>query len=335
MRPKRNLEDDIRCQRIVKSYTGNSIEISGLSIGNIQLGKLGIEEKILQTASQALLLLDASQYDLCMSIKNLTDLNLKQQYIKKMIDDKFQAQKIYRALAALSLNPQGIPMQEALRDIVSSLLAVEQRTKELEESNILSRVQQQQAQSIPSITSSPSTNLSANTQSPVEMGNNQFKENIGEARRQSDPTTTKAVVGKVRVTRFLKDDHLDEQTSKEIDDIRQIVLALNDEYMNCKIEGKLDVDEFWSKKLGRAVQELTRNRGYRNIIGGINADILDRNIIKITGKIKEFREANAIEDKTKASVCRNEAELYIDSIFRILDDIYSSVEPECSRTAST
>jgi hypothetical protein len=245
-------------------------------------------------------------------------------FVKKMIDDKFQAQKIYRALAALSLNPQGTSMQEALKDLVSSLLAVEQRTKELEESDILSRVQQQQAKSVPLIMSSPSSDSSATGQSPVEIGNSQFKENIGEVKRQSNPTKT--VAEKVRVTGFLKDDHPDKQTRKEIDDIRQLILALNDEYMDSKIEGQLDVDEFWSKKLGRAVQELTRTRRYRNIIGSINADILDRNILKITGKIKEFREANAIEDYAKAKITRNEAELYISGIFRTLDDIYESIE---------
>jgi hypothetical protein len=295
-----------------------------LNVGNIQLGKLGIEPKILQTASQALLILDASQYDLCSSIRNLTDPNVKQQYIKKMIDDKFQAQKIYRALAALSLNPQGTLMQEAVKDLISNLLAVEPRTRELEESGILSKVQQLQVQS--STMASRPTNLSTNLQSQVELGNNKFKENMGEVIKDSDSTASKTISEKVPHTPSLKDDHYDEQTRKGIDEIRQIILTLNDEFVSTKIEGQLDVDEFWSRKLGRVVQELTRNRQYRSIIGSINADTLDRNIIKITSKIKEFREANAIGDNTKGNIIRNETELYIDGIFRILDDIYLSIE---------
>jgi hypothetical protein len=324
----------MECRRIVKSYDGHSIEISGLNVGKIQLGKFGIEPKVLQTASQALLILDASQYDLCMSIKNLTDQSIKQDYVKKMVDDKFQAQKIYRALAALSLNPQGTAMQESVRDLVSSLLGVEQRTKELEESNVLSKVQQQQGPPVPSTTTSPSSSTSTKLESPVEIGNKSFKEKIEEVKRESK-ATTKPTAEKVRVSGVLKDEQLDEQTRKEMDDIRKIILALNDEYMDSKIEGQLDVDEFWTRRLGRAVQELTRNRRYRKVIGSVNADILDRNIIKISGKVKEIRDAHGIEAQTRENISRNEAELYIGDIFRILDDIYLSIVPEPSAPTST
>jgi hypothetical protein len=149
---------------------------------------------------------------------------------------------------------------------------------------------------------------------------------MGEVIKDSDSTASKTISEKVPHTPSLKDDHYDEQTRKGIDEIRQIILTLNDEFVSTKIEGQLDVDEFWSRKLGRVVQELTRNRQYRSIIGSINADTLDRNIIKITSKIKEFREANAIGDNTKGNIIRNETELYIDGIFRILDDIYLSIE---------
>jgi two-component SAPR family response regulator len=115
-----------------------------------------------------------------------------------------------------------------------------------------------------------------------------------------------------------------EQLRKEMDDIREIIIALNDEYTNAKIEGQLDVEDFWLK-LGKTIQELTTNRQYRKIIGSINADILDRNIIKITNKIKGYRKAKAVEDETKANIAYNEAELYIGEVFRILDEIYSSL----------
>lgn len=206
-------------------------------------------------------------------------------------------------------------------------MAIEPRTKELEESNILSKLEEQgyQGQSNPSTSSSLSsgTTTIAKPQSSVEIEDKSFEQNSTEVKKQSDPSK---INEKARVTTISQDDKFDEQTKKEMEDIRQIILALNDEYMDSKIEGRLDLDEFWSKELGRAVQELTTNRRYRKIIGNVNADILERNIIKITSKIKEFREANAIEDNLKAKITRNEAELYINSIFRTLDDIYGSIE---------
>jgi hypothetical protein len=313
----------MQCQRIVKSYNDKSIEISGVNIANMQLGKLGIEPKVLHAASQALLILDASQYDLCISIKNMTDLNVRQEYIKKMADDKLQAQKIFRALAALSLNPQGAALQEAIKDLISNLLSSEQRTTELIKSNIRSESQQrgQNAQFVG--TSDASTMVPH-----IKIGDNPFDKNIEEIKMQCGRNATEYIDENSHAKFTLRNNELDTQTKREMDDIRQSIQMLNDMYMNSKIEGKLDVDEFWSKNLGKAVQELTRNSRYRKIIGSVNTDILDRNIIKITGKIKELRYANDLEDTVKARVNRNEAELYINSIFRILDDIYLSIREE-------
>ena len=114
-------------------------------------------------------------------------------------------------------------------------------------------------------------------------------------------------------------------TKTEMFDIRQVILSLNDQYVNNKIEGKLIIEDFWPK-LGKVILELTNNRHYRSIIGGVNADILDRNIIKITNKIKQHKEAKAIDDQTKSNISYNEAELYIGEILRTLDDIFVNIE---------
>src|SRR5215831_14719409 len=90
---------DIVCERLVKKIDDKSIEIAGLNFGGIQLGKFGIEPRLLQTVSHALMLLDASQYDLCSSIKNMKDKDSQERYIKLMTDDKLAAQRIFRALA--------------------------------------------------------------------------------------------------------------------------------------------------------------------------------------------------------------------------------------------
>jgi hypothetical protein len=97
----------------------------------------------------------------------------------------------------------------------------------------------------------------------------------------------------------------------------------NKSNVGSKIEGQLDLKNYW-RTLGRTIQELIRNRQYREIIGPVNADLLERNIIKITGKIKEYNQADAIGDKLKSSIASNEAELYIGEVLRLLDDIYLS-----------
>ena len=75
-----NYNDDIICERLVKKIDVISIEIAGLNFGGFQLGKFGIEPKLLQTVGHALMLLDASQYDLCNSIKNIKDEETRQKY---------------------------------------------------------------------------------------------------------------------------------------------------------------------------------------------------------------------------------------------------------------
>ena len=86
--------------------------------------------------------LDAFQYDLCNTIKNITDKVKKDEYIVKMADDKLAAQKIYRALISLmtlSSNQNESAKEDAVKTIISSTLSSKQRIKELEWSKILEK----------------------------------------------------------------------------------------------------------------------------------------------------------------------------------------------------
>ena len=106
--------EGITCQRLVK-YQNNSIEFSGVNISNITIGKFGIEPKLVQAASHALMLLDAYQYDVCLSVSNIEDRNERQKYVKKITDAKIRAEGIIHALAAMSISPNSPELLEIVR----------------------------------------------------------------------------------------------------------------------------------------------------------------------------------------------------------------------------
>lgn len=129
----KNKENEIECERLIK-YDGRKIEISGVELGNFKLGKFGIERTLLQAASHALMLLDASQYNLCKSIKGIGDEERRIKYYNLMMDDQIHSQKIYRAIAALSVSPESKQLQDALKNLLlSSLLTSERRALEIEQ----------------------------------------------------------------------------------------------------------------------------------------------------------------------------------------------------------
>lgn len=89
------------------------------------------------------MLLDASQYDLCNSIKNIKDKDSQEKYIKLMTDDKLAAQRIFRALAGLLINPESTQMQDAVKEtLLSTLTSKESRTIDIENSNLLTKIKQ-------------------------------------------------------------------------------------------------------------------------------------------------------------------------------------------------
>ena len=75
---------------------------SGISIPNVQLGKIAIEPK-LASESQGLELIDASQYYLCQSVNNAPDQETKRKYYELMMKDRLRAQDIIMGLADLVL----------------------------------------------------------------------------------------------------------------------------------------------------------------------------------------------------------------------------------------
>lgn len=128
----READDELKCERLVK-YNGKKIEIAGLQIGGFQLGKLNIEPKLLQAVSHALMLLDASQYDLCRTIKGIKDKKKREEYLNIMMQDKLHSQQINRGIAALTLNPESKPLQEALKNL---LLSHKSRVLEIDSTDI-------------------------------------------------------------------------------------------------------------------------------------------------------------------------------------------------------
>lgn len=82
---------------------------------------------------------------------------------------------------------------------------------------------------------------------------------------------------------------------------------------------------FW-KRLGGVLKELTANQQYRKLLGTTNAEALDRIIIKITGKVNEFKEADEIGNAREGSIAKKEVMLYFGQVFRKMDDIYYSIQ---------
>jgi len=105
---------ELDCERLIK-LKGSKLEIAGIEFETFKLGKIGYESTLRQTVNQSIILLDASQYDLCKAIKGLKDPDKKQKYIEMMVDDKFKSKRITEALAGLLTNPESKELQTALK----------------------------------------------------------------------------------------------------------------------------------------------------------------------------------------------------------------------------
>jgi hypothetical protein len=129
---RRKDKDEIRCEHLVR-YDGIHVNVAGIKIENFSVGQVSVERNILQAAFHALMLLDASQYDLCLAIKGLMDRGLRESYQKKMIDDKIRSQKIIQAIASLSISPESELLQTALKNLLLPVLEIEE---EMEKSKL-------------------------------------------------------------------------------------------------------------------------------------------------------------------------------------------------------
>lgn len=318
-----NYNDDIKCERLVKKIDGKSIEIAGLNFGGFQLGKFGIEPKLLQTVSHALMLLDASQYDLCNSIKNIKDEETRQKYVKLMTDDKLAAQRIFQALAGLLINPESTQMQDAVKEtLLTTLSSRQSRTIDIENSDLLSKVQEQAV--TPSPSASNTTLDSDIVENVMDIGSTSFREKINDLKQSYSQISNNQGVKSSIITTTAPQitTTQDPKLKQELESIKNAIVALNDEYTATLIKG-LNVAEFWDK-LGRVLQLLTANRQYRKAIGTTNAEALDRIMIKIGSKVNEFKEADDLDDRREANIAKKEVTLYFGQVFRRMDDIYSS-----------
>ncbi|MDQ6667640.1 MAG: hypothetical protein M3Y53_05365 [Thermoproteota archaeon] len=110
----------------------------------------------------------------------------------------------------------------------------------------------------------------------------------------------------------------DDLITKEIEDSKTTINKLNDKYTGL-IED-LDIVQFW-RDLGSEVRRLTTKRQIRIKIRS-DAESLERIIIKVTNKVKEYQEAEDIGNMQQARIAKKEAILFFGQVFRRLDDVF-------------
>ncbi len=324
--------NDMECYRTVKSYDKKNIEIAGINLGDLNIGKIGINPQIIHNATQTLLLLDASQYDLCNTIKNIKDERKRDEYIIKMADDKLAAQKIYRALMSLmtlSENQDESTKKEIVKAIVSSTLSSEQRIKELESSNISEKIKNNEENHF-------NNNINTLNQSNINLTNTTFNSqesylnqkngiandqgNISsniEKMKQDNPQ----IIYKLNERKTIKENLIDVNLMEKIEEVKMAMAVLNDEYISKKIDGRLDIKEFWPK-LAKLLKEITTNKAYKDIIGSINNERLFMNLIKISNKIKEYDHLLDMDNNPQSKILSNQIDYDIKKVFDLLDDIF-------------
>jgi hypothetical protein len=97
---------------------------------------LGVSRQVLQTASQALLLFDLKEYDICISVKNAPDKKTRKEYYHRMMDYKFKAQPVRDAMVALAMNPSS---EKLMNSIIQALSPIVGTAVEIEKSKLASK----------------------------------------------------------------------------------------------------------------------------------------------------------------------------------------------------
>jgi hypothetical protein len=156
------------CKYLIKHY-GRSGKVSGIEVPNVKVGEISIEPKLLQAASQALELIDASQYYLCQSVNNAPDDETKRKYYELMMQDTLRAKDFIMGLAAFSINPQSKNVEDG---IMKMLLQNHSRALQIEEEKI-------------EVNPEP---LEDNSDK-IEIANTSFKDKINELEK-SEPSYT-------------------------------------------------------------------------------------------------------------------------------------------------
>lgn len=126
----------------------------------------------MQAASQALELIDASQYHFCEAVKNAPDDESKKKYYDLMMEDKMRAQDIIFGLAALTINPQSKDVEQG---IIKMLLQNHNIALQIEEDAEIK------------VNPEPTDE---NTQDKIEINSTSFRDKISEL-ENSHPLYTK------------------------------------------------------------------------------------------------------------------------------------------------
>jgi len=126
----------VECKYLIKHY-GYGGKVSGIGIPNVKVGEISIEPKLLQATTQALELIDASQYHLCQLLNNAPNDETKKKYYDLMMQDRLRAQDVIMGLAAFTINPQSKEVEEG---IMKMLLKNQSRALQIEEEKILKSI---------------------------------------------------------------------------------------------------------------------------------------------------------------------------------------------------
>lgn len=294
-----NKDDNIECEHLV-NYDGRSIGFGGIKIGEMEIGKLQIDRKTLQSASQALMLLDQSQYDLCKSVKNLKDKDKREKYVELMIQDKLQSQKLMKALAGLSISPESKELNETLQKL---LLANTTRTLEIEDSELSQRIQTQ-------------NEITGNS---IEIGKESFKTKIQDINQVEPQLDTISLNSQARITTKSQN----KVRSEGLNDITNAIYDLNEKYNHVLFKGDpilelLEESEPLFKTL--------RDRKNRKIIGGNNQNSIDNLLINLSTTITEFKNANQLGDQNQISLKEKNLKHIFGIFLNVLDDIKLTME---------
>jgi hypothetical protein len=117
------------------SYDGRTLKISGVNFGPFTLEELSTEPKLLRTAINEVVIMDALQYHRCLSISNITDENTRNQEFLQMSKDYGMLHKVILAMQALAHDPGSKQLQDTLVRLLSetqSKVAARPRPSDLE-----------------------------------------------------------------------------------------------------------------------------------------------------------------------------------------------------------
>ncbi len=128
------------CKQLIK-YDGRNFKFSGLTLGDFQMGGINISKEKLQIACHTAMLLDQSQYNLCLEIKRIQNKKERDKYTKQIIEDRIKSNRIMTTIAALSINPDNKYSQETLEKLISQNGT---RALEIETNNPIEKTQNEE-----------------------------------------------------------------------------------------------------------------------------------------------------------------------------------------------